>query len=40
LRQLPEYKQFLTDIGLVDLWKERGWPDLCRPTDGDDFECE
>ena len=40
LRQLPEYKQFLTDIGLVGLWKERGWPDLCRPTDGDDFECE
>jgi len=40
LRQLPEYKQFLTDIGLVELWKERGWPDLCQPTDGDDFECE
>ena len=40
LRQSPEYKQFLTDIGLVELWKERGWPDLCQPTGGDDFECK
>jgi len=40
LRQLPEYKQFLRDFGLVDLWKERGWPDLCRPLGEDDFECE
>ena len=40
LRQLPEYKQLLTDIGLVELWKERGWPDLCQPTDGDNFECK
>jgi len=40
LRQLPEYKQFLRDFGLVDLWKERGWPDLCRPAGEDDFVCE
>ena len=40
LRQLPEYKKFLTDIGLVDLWKERGWPDLCQPTGEDDFTCK
>lgn len=40
LRQLPEYRQFLTDIGLVDLWKERGWPDFCQPTDKDDFTCK
>jgi tetratricopeptide (TPR) repeat protein len=40
LRQLPEYKKFLTDIGLVDLWKERGWPDFCQPTGEDDFTCK
>jgi len=40
LRQLPEYKQFLQDFGLVDLWKARGWPDLCKPIGEDDFECE
>jgi len=40
LRQLPEYKQFLRDSGLVGLWKERGWPDLCKPLGEDDFTCE
>jgi len=40
LRQLPEYKQFLRDSGLVGLWKERGWPDLCKPLGEDDFACE
>ncbi|MCF6226931.1 MAG: hypothetical protein L3J22_11615 [Xanthomonadales bacterium] len=39
LRQLPEFKQFLRDIGLVELWKTRGWPDLCQPLGEDDFEC-
>jgi hypothetical protein len=29
----------LRNIGLVDYWKARGWPDLCRPTTGNDFEC-
>jgi TolB-like protein len=40
LRQMPEFKQLLMDIGLVDLWKSRGWPDLCRPLSDDGFECE
>jgi len=40
LRQLPEYKQFLRDIGLVKLWKTRGWPDLCKPIGENDFECK
>jgi len=40
LRQLPEYRQFLTNIGLVELWKVRGWPDFCQPTSGDDFICK
>ncbi len=40
LRQLPEFKQFLRDIDLVELWKTRGWPDLCQPLGEDDFECK
>jgi len=40
LRQSPEYKQILTKVDLVDLWKQRGWPDLCHAVGEDDFECE
>ena len=25
--------------GMVDAWREIGWPDLCTPTEGDDFRC-
>jgi TolB-like protein/Tfp pilus assembly protein PilF len=40
LRQLPEYKQFMRDVGLVELWKVRGWPEICQAIGEDDFECE
>jgi len=40
LRQLPEFKHLLRDIGLVELWKTRGWPDLCQAVGEDDFECK
>lgn len=40
LRQMPEFKRLLMEIGLVDLWKSRGWPDLCRPLSDGDFECD
>jgi TolB-like protein len=40
LRQLPEYKQFMRDVGLVELWKVRGWPEICLALGEDDFECE
>ena len=40
MRKLPEFKQFMADLGLVEYWRTTGeWPDLCRPV-GDDFECE
>jgi hypothetical protein len=26
--------------GLVDYWRERGWPDLCRSVGADDFVCD
>ena len=40
LRSTPEFKQFLRDIGLVELWQSSSWPDLCHPLGDDDFECE
>jgi len=40
MRQLPEFKDLARDLGLVDLWKTRGWPDHCRPVGDQDFECE
>jgi hypothetical protein len=24
--------------GIVDYWRAKGWPDLCHPTTGEDFE--
>jgi hypothetical protein len=26
------------DLGLVDYWKQYGWPDDCRPV-GEDIQC-
>ena len=39
-RNLPRFKQILTDQGFVDLWKKYGWPDHCHPIGDDDFECD
>jgi adenylate cyclase len=40
VRQLPGFKEFIREIGLVDYWKEYGWSDLCRPVGENDFECD
>jgi tetratricopeptide (TPR) repeat protein len=40
VRRLPQFKAYLRDSGLVDYWQEYGWPPLCRPLPGDDFECD
>jgi adenylate cyclase len=40
VRQTPRFKKYIRKAGLIDYWKEYGWPDLCRPLDGDDFECD
>jgi adenylate cyclase len=40
IRQLPRFKEFVKEIGLVDYWNKFGWPDLCRPVGDDDFECD
>jgi hypothetical protein len=39
VRKLPGFEDLVRREGLVAYWRENGWPDLCRPTTGDDFEC-
>jgi TolB-like protein len=39
VRRVPEFKNVIRDLGLVDYWRQYGWPPFCRPLDGEDFEC-
>jgi TolB-like protein len=40
MRQLPDFKDLVRDMGLVDYWRATGnWGDFCRPVGDDDFEC-
>lgn len=38
-RKLPQFKEIVSNLNLVDYWREYGWPDFCHPVD-EDFECE
>jgi TolB-like protein/DNA-binding winged helix-turn-helix (wHTH) protein len=40
MRQLPEFRAYMREIGLVEYWQQYGWPPFCRPVDEHDFECE
>ena len=37
-RRLPGFDEWVENLGLVDYWKQYGWPDDCRPV-GDDVQC-
>jgi hypothetical protein len=39
-RKLERFKVFARSYGLAEYWRAKGWPELCRPTTGDDFACE
>ncbi len=39
VRTDQRYKQLVTQLGLVDYWRARGWPDFCHPVSDFDFEC-
>jgi TolB-like protein/Flp pilus assembly protein TadD len=39
LRRDPRFKDWVKAMGYVDFWRKHGWPDRCRPTRPDDFEC-
>ena len=38
-RQDPRFKNWVQALGYVDFWRKYGWPDRCRPTGPNDFEC-
>jgi TolB-like protein len=39
VRQLPRFKTFVAEIGLVDYWRQYGWPTHCKPAGANDFAC-
>jgi hypothetical protein len=39
-RKMERFKAYVRAAGHVDYWRERGWPDLCRPQGADDFVCD
>jgi tetratricopeptide (TPR) repeat protein len=40
IRKTERFKAYLRDTRLIDYWKARGWPDLCKPVGANDFACE
>jgi hypothetical protein len=40
IRKTERFKALMRKAGFVDYWRERGWPDLCRPMGADDFVCD
>jgi TolB-like protein len=40
IRQQPQFESVMTAAGLMDFWRERGWPDLCRENDAGVFQCD
>lgn len=38
-RQDPRFAKLATELGLLDYWREHGWPDACQPA-GDSLICE
>jgi hypothetical protein len=39
VRQLPEFKDLVTDLNLVEYWRAYGWADACKPLGDNDFTC-
>ena len=39
-RRTEGFKSFARDAGLVEYWRQHGWPDLCRPQGDTDFVCD
>src|SRR5262249_38329942 len=40
LRKTERFKTIMRNAGMVDYWRAKGWPDLCKPVGADDFACE
>jgi hypothetical protein len=40
MRQLPEFRAFLREIGIVAYWQEYDRPAIRRPLERDEFVCD
>jgi hypothetical protein len=39
VRKTTRFKRLVRDLGLVDYWRARGWPQACQPAGTNDFAC-
>jgi TolB-like protein len=39
VRQLPGFKELVTELNLVEYWRTYGWADACMPLGENDFTC-
>jgi TolB-like protein len=39
-RKTERFKTLARTAGLVDYWRAKGWPNVCRPVGADDFVCD
>ena len=40
LRQSEAFRAYVRNSGLLALWREQGWPSMCRARGSDDFLCD
>lgn len=40
VRKTERFKKLVRDLGMVDYWRARGWPQWCHPTSPNDFACD
>ena len=38
-RNDPRFEELVTELKLMDYWREHGWPDACKPM-GESLSCE
>jgi TolB-like protein len=39
-RHSPEFKFVIREYGILEFWREKGFPPQCRPIGTEDFECD
>jgi len=40
VRKTERFKAYVRNAGMVAYWRQKGWPDLCKPVGANDFACE
>jgi tetratricopeptide (TPR) repeat protein len=40
VRKSERFRSFVRKAGMVEFWRARGWPQLCRMVGPDDFVCD